>query len=145
MNPPDSDQEPYNAHLYHKEEERQPEQQQLNPFKTSPALSFLRIVIWLLPSIIILVLFLFLSIEIFFNSIQVRFLEEFLIFFSFLGATIAMGYFDERIAARQQQIESARIKRGIKTRIGMFILCQIFIVPIILGTLLYGFCLMIWY
>ncbi|MEY3394492.1 MAG: hypothetical protein RL346_728 [Verrucomicrobiota bacterium] len=140
MNPPDPDQKPLNASSRTNEWEREPLPDQRAPVKTNPVLGFLRIVIWLLPSIIIPVLILSMTAAC--NALNMGSLNGLLIFLSSLGATIAIGYLDQRISAHQQQIEFARVKDDSISRVGIFIICQIFIVPVIWVTLIYGFCLM---
>lgn len=119
--------------------ERHPKPQQRAPVKTNPALSVLRIVLWLLPTIVVpFVIGLVTMVANLFNAYA---LIGIISFISCLCAVAAIGYFDQRILLLQQQLEYAREKDRISGRIGIFVICQIFIIPILWFTLLYGYCI----
>lgn len=100
----------------------------------NPVFKILRIVIWLLPSIIVPVLMFCISTACL--ALHLEYLIGLLIFLSSIAATMAIGYLDQRIAAHQQQIEFARIKNEALGRVGIFTIWQIFIIPFVCFTLI---------
>lgn len=104
-----------------------------------PALTVLRIVLWLLPSIMIPVVmtcYTFLA-----NMLSIYLFNELITFALSLATVVAIGYFDMRISLFNKQIEYAREKNKTVKRMLIFTLCQIFIMPVMWFTLIYGYCL----
>jgi hypothetical protein len=104
----------------------------------NPVFTLLRIVLWLLPAIIvpvIIILVLYLL-----SLFRVVAIGGFLCFAFCLAAVMIIGYFDQRVLAQQKQIEFVRIKEKAMGRIGIFVISQIFIIPVVWFTLLYGYC-----
>lgn len=104
-----------------------------------PAFTILRIVIWLLPTIVLPVVFV-----LFTNTLRqfgAYMIAPLVYWAAALTAVAALGYFDYRVALHQKGIEMTRENKKIIGRIVLFIICQFFITPILWYTLIYGYCM----
>ncbi len=106
---------------------------------SKPAFTVLRIVLWLLPAIVVPVIGLLSSIII--RQMHAHMFINLLYLVLSLVAVAALGYFDYRIALQQKGLEMTRENKKIIGRIVLFIICQIFITPILWYTLIYGYCM----
>jgi hypothetical protein len=139
MNHPDPDQEPQNSYRSWPGSDPNSMPVRRTPVTTNPALSVLRIVLWLLPTIVVpFVIFCVLFIV---NKLNTYALNGIICFVSSVCSVAAIGYFDQRILLVQKQLEYTREKDRVNGRVGIFVICQIFIIPILWFTLLYGFCI----
>ncbi len=105
---------------------------------SKPAFTVLRIVLWLLPTIIVPVVVF--GSNFLFRQLNVYMFSNLLCWAISLTAVAALGYFDQRIALQQKGLELAHGNNKITGRVVIFVLCQIFITPVIWFTLLYGYC-----
>jgi len=104
-----------------------------------PAFTILRIVIWLLPTIVVPVVFFLFS-----NTLRqfgAYMVAPLICWAASLTAVAALGYFDYRVALHQKGLEMTRENKKIIGRILLFIICQFFITPILWYTLIYGYCM----